>query len=227
MKVSDIHKAFKVIMDKNSEAVAFGGCPAFLPEEIDLFLNQAFVEIVCNKFTGYNTLQQPFEGSVKRIADLENMVKTDYDITLSLNSSTNVLTVENFSNTDKRMFYVNAVLHFNTDQIANCILISHEDSRKFLKTHTNDPWIDIPVATLENNQLKVFIDVHSMNSPYSIDITYVQFPPKIDYTQASQDINIVPDRVMNEVINRAVVLALDNIESTRTQTKVQLNNLQE
>jgi hypothetical protein len=26
-------------MDKNSEAVAFGGCPAFLPEEIDLFLN--------------------------------------------------------------------------------------------------------------------------------------------------------------------------------------------
>ena len=227
MKVSDIHKAFKVIMDKNSEAVAFGGCPAFLPEEIDLFLNQAFVEIVCNKFTGYNTLQQPFEGSVKRIADLENMVKTDYNITLSLNSSTNVLTVENFSNTDKRMFYVNAVLHFNTNQIANCILISHEDSRKFLKTHTNDPWIDIPVATLENNQLKVFIDVHSMNSPYSIDITYVQFPPKIDYTQANQDINIVPDRVMNEVINRAVVLALDNIESTRTQTKVQLNNLQE
>lgn len=227
MKVSDIHKAFKVIMDKNSEAVAFGGCPAFLPEEIDLFLNQAFVEIVCNKFTGYNTLQQPFEGSVKRIADLENMVKTDYDITLSLNSSTNVLTVENFSNTDKRMFYVNAVLHFNTDQIANCVLISHEDSRKFLKTHTNDPWIDTPVATLENNQLKVFIDVHSMNSPYSIDITYVQFPPKIDYTQASQDINIVPDRVINEVINRAVVLALDNIESARTQTKVQLNNLQE
>jgi len=26
-------------MDKNAEAVAFGGCPAFLPEEIDLFLN--------------------------------------------------------------------------------------------------------------------------------------------------------------------------------------------
>ena len=24
-------------MDKNAEAVAFGGCPAFLPEEIDLF----------------------------------------------------------------------------------------------------------------------------------------------------------------------------------------------
>lgn len=227
MKVSDIHKAFKVIMDKNSEAVAFGGCPAFLPEEIDLFLNQAFLEVVSNKFTGQNTLQTPFEGSVKRIADLENMVKTDYDMQLSLDSSTNVLTVEDFSNSNRRMFYVNAVLHFNTDQIANCILVSHQDSRKFLKTHSNDPWIDIPVATLENNKLKVFIDVHSMNSPYSIDITYVQFPPKIDYTQESQDINIVPDRVMNEVINRAVILALDNIESTRTQTKVQLNNLQE
>ena len=39
MKVSEIHKTFKVMMDKNAEAVAFGGCPAFLPEEIDLFLN--------------------------------------------------------------------------------------------------------------------------------------------------------------------------------------------
>ena len=114
MKVSDIHKAFKVIMDKNSEAVAFGGCPAFLPEEIDLFLNQAFVEIVCNKFTGYNTLQQPFEGSVKRIADLENLVKTDYDISASLDSSSNVLTVENFSGDNSRMFYVDAVLHFGS-----------------------------------------------------------------------------------------------------------------
>lgn len=58
MKISDLHKAFKVLMDKNSEAVAFGGCPAFLPEEIDLFLNQAYLEVICNKYTGNNTLKQ-------------------------------------------------------------------------------------------------------------------------------------------------------------------------
>lgn len=77
MLTSDIHKAFKVIMDKNAEAVSFGGCPAFLPEEIDLFLNQAYIEIICNKYTGQNSLNIAFEGSVKRIQDLEGLVKTD------------------------------------------------------------------------------------------------------------------------------------------------------
>ena len=32
---------------------------------------------------------------------------------------------------------------------------------------------------------------------------------------------------MNEVINRAVVIALENIESPRTSTKLQLNQLSE
>jgi hypothetical protein len=33
MKISDIYKEFKVVLDKNSESVSYGGCPAFLPEE--------------------------------------------------------------------------------------------------------------------------------------------------------------------------------------------------
>lgn len=226
MIVSEIHKAFKVMMDKNTEAVAFGGCPAFLPEEIDLFLNQAFIEIISNKFTGQNVLQTPFEGSVKRVADLEGLVKTDKGISLALDSSTNVLTLENFSNTGKRMFYVTSVLHFNNTS-STCILVSHDDARKFLKTYNNDPWVDTPVATLEDNKLKVMIDTHSMNSPYTIDITYVSFPPIIDSANANTDINVVPDRVLYEVINRATVIALENIESKRTESKVQINNLSE
>lgn len=226
MKVSDIHKAFKIQMDKNAESVSFGGCPAFLPEEEDLFLNQAFIEVISNKFTGMNSQQVPFEGGVKRIADLENLVKTDYDISASFDSSSNVLTVENFSNNNTRMFYVDAVLHFGSKQ-SNCVLISHENARRFRKTYSNDPWIDIPVSTLENNKLIVYIDTHSMTEPYTVDITYVSFPPKIDYTQADKEITEVPERVLYEVINRAVVIALENIESKRTETKVQINNLQE
>lgn len=226
MIVSEIHKAFKVMMDKNAEAVAFGGCPAFLPEEIDLFLNQAFIEIISNKFTGQNVLQTPFEGSVKRVADLEGLVKTDKGISLALDSSTNVLTLENFSNTGKRMFYVTSVLHFNNTS-STCILVSHEDARKFLKTYNNDPWIDTPVVTLEDNQLKVMIDTYTMEAPYTIDLTYVSFPPTIDSNSPTIDITVVPDRILYEIINRAVLIALDNIESRRVETKSQINNLQE
>ena len=226
MTVSEIHKAFKVMMDKNAEAVAFGGCPAFLPEEIDLFLNQAFIEIVSNKFTGQNILQVPFEGSVKRVADLEGLVKTDTNISLTATPNANVLTLENFSNDNNRMFYVTSILHFN-DQSSTCALLSHEDARRFLKTYNNDPWIDTPVVTLEDNQLKVMIDTYTMKAPYTIDLTYVSFPPIIDSNSSTTDITVVPDRVLYEIINRAVLIALDNIESRRVETKSQINNLQE
>lgn len=229
MKVSDIHKAFKVIMDKNSEAIAFGGCPAFLSEEIDLFLNQAYLEVISNKFTGMNTTQIGFEGSVKRIADLEKLIKTDSNISATLNTNSNVITINNFfgsGSSYNRMFYVTSVLHFK-NSVSTCILVDHDQARKFLKAYNNDPWIDTPVSTLEDNKLQIYVDTHSMLGPYTVDITYVKFPMKISYTSPNTEIDEVPDRIMNEVINRAVVLALENIESKRTETKVQLNNLQE
>lgn len=224
MTVTEIHKAFKVQMDKNAESVAYGGCPAFLPEEEDLFLNQAFIDIISNKFTGLNVSQTSFEGSVKRIADLEGLVKTDTDLSASLDSSSNVLTIENFSGNGVRMFYVDSVLHFGSSQ-SKCVLTSHENARRFRKTYNNDPWVDTPVSTIENNQLLVYIDTHSMKAPYSIDLTYVSYPPVIDYTQGDTEINIVPDRILYEVIDRAVLLALENIESRRQESKSQLNNL--
>ena len=66
-----------------------------------------------------------------------------------------------------------------------------------------------------------------MTGPFSLDITYVKYPEKIDYKTPDVDITEVPDAVMYEVINRAVVLALENIESQRSQTKLSINSLSE
>lgn len=231
MTISDIHKAFKVQMDKNTDAVAFGGCPAFLPEEIDLFLNQAYIQVISNKFTGNNTLRQPFEQSVKRIADLQKLIKTDKGITLNYtDSSSNVLTLPNFfveSNTNKRMFYVDCVLHFGTNS-ANCVLIDHASTKRFLQTYDNLPWIQTPVAALEDNSLKIYFDPRSMIADnYSCDITYVKYPEIIVHSNGSTNIDEVPDYVLYEVVNRAVVIALENIEAQRSQTKLQINTLEE
>ena len=93
--------------------------------------------------------------------------------------------------------------------------------------YNNDPWIDTPVATLEDNRLKVMVDIHTMNTPFTIDLTYIAFPPIIDSSSPSTTIDQVPDRILYEVIDRAVALALENIESKRTESKMQLNNLSE
>lgn len=231
MKISDLHKAFKVLMDKNSEAVAFGGCPAFLPEEIDLFLNQAYIEVICNKYTGNNTLKVGFEGAVKRIADLQKLIKTDTALSLVYPySHSNVLTLSNFFNDGeqlKRMFYVDCVLHFN-GEATTCSLTDHEKAKGFLQTYNNIPWIETPIAVLEDNTLKIYIDPIRMSSEqYTADITYIKYPETISYKDYNKDITEVPDYVLNEVVDRAIEIALETIESQRAQTKVQLDSLNE
>lgn len=131
------------------------------------------------------------------------------------------------------MFYVSCILMFDnleqfqeTQQIT-CTLVDHETARRFKKTYNNRPWIDIPVATIEDNKLKIYYDDVTMKDPSGIILTYVKRPEVIDYTKPDMDITEVPEYVMYEVINRAAVIALENIESQRTGTKVQINNLQE
>lgn len=228
MNISDLHIAFKIELDKNSSGYAFAGNPAFLPEEIDYWLNKALIQTIVTKFTGHNSLQQPFEASVKRNADLEKLVITEKNLALVFDPTSNTVTLSDFSNgvgNIIRMFYVQSVLCFDSKK-ANVDLISHEQSKKFLKTYNNDPWIPTPVGTLNNDALTIYIDTTTMLSPFTLELTYVKQPDKLDYTNLVQ-LTDLPEYVYNEVVGLAVVLALDNIESKRIESKVQLNTISE
>lgn len=236
---SDLHVAFKVVMDKNSQSTAFGGAPAFLDAEIDYWLDQALFQLVSTKFTGHNILEQPFEGSVKRIQDLEKLVKTDKGISASLDEGTNRIVITNLlqnqTEGEGRMFFVNAVIHWsqpvNQDVIkrkpsATVQMIDHLIANRFLETYNNKPWIDTPVATIEDNSLQIYVDSASTQAPYTVDITYVKYPTKIE-NLGPEGLVEIPEYMRYELINIAVQLALENIESRRIETKVQINNLAE
>lgn len=228
MNISDLHIAFKVELDKNSSGYTFAGNPAFLPEEIDYWLNKSLIQTIITKFTGHNSLQQPFESSVKRNADLEKLVVTDKNLALVFDPTSNTVTLSDFSNGPEntiRMFYVQSILCFDNKK-ANVDLISHEQSKRFLKTYNNDPWIPTPVGTLSNDSLTIFIDTNLMLSPFTLDLTYVKQPSKLDYTDLTE-LTDLPDYMYNEIVGLAVTLALDNIESKRIENKLQLNAISE
>lgn len=224
MTKDELHIAFKIAMDKNSKSVAFGGCPAFLPDEIDYWLDIALYQEINTKFTGNNATKIAFEGSVKRTHDLENLIDTE-TVNATKTDGTNCCYVEKlFGN--KRMFFIDAVLNFNSNK-ANIRLVTHADAQRFKQTHSNNPWIDIPVGTIQENTLYVYYDAELMEADsYTIEITYVKYPTKVsDMTAAGS--NELPEYMWHEVVNRAVELALEDIESQRVQTKTQLNQLDE
>lgn len=225
MTRDQLHIAFKIAMDKNSKSTAFGGCPAFLPDEIDYWLNQGLYQEISNKFTGLNAAKIAFEGSVKRIHDLENLIDTDYKISATKEADTNRCYIGNLFS-GKRMFFIDAALNFG-DKKANIVLVKHEDAQKFRMTHSNNPWIDVPVGVIAENTLSVYYDNIAMSADeYSIDITYVKYPTKIEDLPAA-GMTEIPEYMQYEVVNRAVELALEDIESKRIQTKSQLNQIDE
>lgn len=225
MTRDQLHIAFKIAMDKNSKSIAFGGCPAFLSEEIDYWLNQGLYQEINTKFTGNNATKVAFEGSVKRTHDLENLIRTDNAVNATKDITTNLCYVKNLFS-GKRMFFVDAILNFNNKK-ANIKLVTHSDAQRFKKTHSNNPWIDVPVGTIHDNTLFIYYDSELMNSDsYSVDITYVKYPTKVE-DLPTDGLDEIPEYVWYEVINRAVELALEDVESRRAQTKTQLNQLDE
>lgn len=225
MTREQLHIAFKIAMDKNSNSIAFGGCPAFLDEEIDYWLNLALYQEINTKFTGTNATKVAFEGSTKRTHDLEGLIRTDKSIAAVKEANINRCFIANLFN-DNRMFFIDAMLNFN-DKKANVTLVSHNTAQKFKKTHDNNPWIETPVGVIEDNTLYVYYDDISMNSTsYSVDITYVKYPTKVEDLPTA-GMTEIPEYMQHEVVNRAVELALEDIESRRVQTKQQLNQLDE
>ena len=190
------------------------------------------------KFTGNNTLQTGFEGNIKRVFDLEKLIKTDYSLgdgddllpdankTLLFNSNSNTLTINDFSKNKERLLFISAVLKFG-NQSTTVSIINHNDADRFLKTYNNNPWIPTPVAVVRDNKVVIFIDTESMTAPYRVDLTYVKYPSVISSATPETDITEIPEYMWNEVISLAVLLALDNIESQRINTNSELNKLAE
>lgn len=228
MTIAEAHIAFKVEADKNAVNIGMSGCPSFLPEEIDYWLYTAYLSKIATKFTGNNTIQTSFEGNAKRVADLEGLVRTDKGLTLLSETTNNRLMLNDFKSSikygsdtqDKRMYFIQGTLHFGS-KLANVKLISHENALRFLETYNNKPWIEEPVAILEDNKLIVFVDRDLMTGPYTIDLTYLAYPRKINNQDITSTLDEIPEYMQYEVVKLAADMALENVESPRVQSHPQ------
>lgn len=228
MTIAEAHIAFKVEADKNAVNIGMSGCPSFLPEEIDYWLYTAYLSKIATKFTGNNTIQTSFEGNTKRVADLEGLVRTDKGLTLLSETTNNRLTLNDFKSSikygsdtqDKRMYFIQGTLHFGS-KLANVKMISHENALRFLETYNNKPWIEEPVAILEDNKLIVFVDRDLMTGPYTIDLTYLAYPRKINNQDITSTLDEIPEYMQYEVVKLAADMALENVESPRVQSHPQ------
>lgn len=233
MLVQDIHTKLKVVLDKEASGVAFGGAPAFTPDELDLYLNQAYRELVIEKFRGINQLQEGFESSIARLSEFKGLFNFKYGAVGSKINNTNAIeftdVLEDTGSFNDIMFIVD--LEFiNNGVVSNCNIVSHQIAQKFRQTDINIPFIQQPVAVIDGLSIVVYVDpirVYSQAGPFEMNIVGIKYPTIIDNTQPTTNIDEVPDYFMDQVIDKAAVLLLENVEQPRVQTKSQLNQVAE
>lgn len=217
MNILDMHIAVRNELDKTQDYQY----PDFLPEQIDYWLNKSFdIEI---EEIAYPTIPNhiPFEQTQKRIDELREIVKPSTITTTS--SQTNFLT--QLPNDYKHLVRHECKTVKNNKSLIVSGIITNNDKINLQK---KDPfWKPIssePLYYIIGDQIvyETFGDFQVTESY----LTYIKKTNKMqlgsEYTNPTNDVNceITNEFVQYRIINRAVSMMLENIESPRYQTNL-------
>lgn len=157
MTKEEFHTYFKVAMDKNANGVAFGGAPAFLPEEIDYWLDLALYQVIMTKYNGKGEKGVAFEKSIKRMHDLEGLIRTDNNQPTTKDPVCGNCCILQMVTDKRRMLFVSARLSVNGRRYIVRIA-DHNIAERYRQTNNNVPWVEEPIGVLGNNCLYIFYD---------------------------------------------------------------------
>ena len=129
------------------------------------------------------------------------------------------------------LYYIQSDIHTNS-KIYPTALISHADANSFKKSAHNTPWIEYPKVYLESREIHVLFGVDDFTTTdmdtASLYTTYIKKP--IMFTDNNIiDSNVIyelSDNMAEEMINLAIIMALETVESSRLNTKVSTSKLE-
>ena len=145
------------------------------------------------------------------------------------------------------LYYVSAIALYTNElgtvtSNENIDLVSHETAKNFFTSETNIPWIKHPKMVIEDGIFKVLVDpikhsnviskfvgtsqdldkIEQNLDRFEVLLRYIKTPIKFagssDLSTIEAEIN---DSMCEELINLAIIMAAETVESPRLATKVQ------
>lgn len=251
MTHKDIYTKFMIEYDKANVASSY---PSLTEYEIATILDKAYNALIAQKFTGNNPRRSSFESDNKSISDLQPLIKTDVctgslDVANSFSANLpNKFLYYISSCIEHTISKESKPMDEFTVRIVNVKLVDHNTANKFLTSPTNLPWVKTPVCYIEGNKITVIYDPMMQDLETDVYVTFIKKPNtfvKENLTGKNtyltfveeKDENgkvIVPkeyefecnDTVAEELISLAVTFALENVESQRLNTKLNMRGLE-
>ncbi len=223
MAHNDIKIKFMIEYDKANVTSSY---PSLTDYEIAVILNKAYLALIGQKVTGNNARRAPFEADIKAISDIQELIESvDLQNPTMHNTATNSAC---YSLPNDFLYYVSGMISL-TNTPATVTLVNHEIAKNFKQTGVNRPWIKNSVAYIEGNDIIVLYDNYTHNPtvtkiPGDFTITYIKEPSQ--FTQSFNGTFELNDTMAEELISLAVLFAIENVESTRLQSKAQIRGLE-
>ena len=215
MTIAQAHIEFKFRCDK-IDALNY---PNFLPEEIDLILNNAQERVVKQRYGITNPKRQSYEETQKRTEDLKNITVNDVLTPLAY-SVDNIDANARFVNTptdhwftvQERCSITCNVCGENVTSLAEVVPVSHSEVSKVLRDPFKKPNNEKVLRLMAEGKIELVSSCTIVN----YRIRYVKKPRTVSL---SGNITFeLSEHLHNEIIDEAVKIALENIEGKRTQT---------
>lgn len=228
MTHNEIYIKFMIEYDKANVTSSY---PSYTQTEIATILNKAYLALIGQKVTGNNPRQAAFESDSKAISDIQPLLTTVGGIS-NEGAHASATNSRQFSIPQNFMYYISGTVDVQQKKIP-VLLLSHENAQKFKQTLHNDPWIKNAVAYIEGNKIIVLYDpikytedqsIANYYAPDKFNMTYVKQPTM--FNNSFSGTFELSDTMAEELISLAVTIALENVESTRLQTKAQMRGLE-
>lgn len=227
MTHNDIKTKFMIEYDKANVTSSY---PSLTNYEIAVILNKAYLALIAQKVTGNNVRRAPFEADTKAISDVQELIVSTE---LNLNNPAKHITAENsacYTIPQNFLYYVSGMVKLSGHD-ATVMLLPHEIAGNFKQTAVNRPWIKNSVCYIEGDTIVVLYDNYDNDDPGTdpkvpgkFTITYIKQPAS--FTASFSGTFELNDTMAEELITLAVTFALENVESTRLQSQVQMRGLE-
>jgi hypothetical protein len=217
MTVDQMHIQFKFGLDK-LDALNY---PNFLPEEIDLLLNQAQERFVKQRYGITNIKRTSFEESQKRTEDLKNLVVTS-NITASAYDATNNISQYSrfFVLPNNHWFVIQESIKI-TDSCNNLVNaevrpIQHNEYDKVVKDAFKGPDDTKVLRLMDNGKVEIIYNPNTSLGVYKL--RYLKKPATINILSTPKVNCELSEHTHQEIVDESIKIALETIEAKRNQT---------
>lgn len=232
MTHADIYEKFMIEYDKENVTTSY---PSLTEYEIATLLDKAYLALIAQKFTGNNMRRVPFEGDEKAVEDLQPLVQEGIIPFVGGSHNNLNLLIHEFDK-NKVMYIIHAIVGDEGGTFESAKQIQSKYMYKFMSTVNNKPWSRSTMYCVQDNKIiliKGKLVDDAVNRGFSVDFiyTYIKYPQKFanKTNRISQQTNIdfeLSDSMAEELINLALVMSTEIVESPRMQTKAQLRGLE-